>query len=85
MKAKSNPLGPESKLFKPGETVRISGIYEVLEHKNNHKTNHQITCVKETGHKFPPCRDCGKGIRFRLVYKAEHIKDDKLFKDHYAA
>jgi hypothetical protein len=63
--------------FKPGDTVKQSGIYDVL-HDTNHRQKHQVTCVY--GEPFPPCRGCGHGVKFRLAVKAIHVKQDNDFK-----
>jgi hypothetical protein len=62
--------------FKPGDKVSVSGIYDVL-HDHTH-SNHQVTCVY--GEPFPPCRNCGKEVRFRLAIAAIHVKSHDNFK-----
>ena len=63
-------------LFKPGETVPHSGIYEV-EHDKRHTTKHEVTCV--SGKTFPPCGGCNHP-RFKLVRTAQHIEQNEHFK-----
>jgi hypothetical protein len=62
------------KVFKPGDAVTVSGIYNVI-HDARHKEQHQVTCVKN--YRFPPCRGCDKKVRFVLDQAAVHIKDTK--------
>jgi hypothetical protein len=63
-------------VFKPGEKVPNSGIYQVT-HDPAHTEPHELTCV---AHKvFPPCRDCAHP-RFKLVRKAIHVEIHESFK-----
>jgi hypothetical protein len=63
-------------VFKPGDKVPNSGIYEVTH--DRHHPKHEVTCV---AHKhFPPCNHCGSHPRFKLVRKAVHITVDENFK-----
>jgi hypothetical protein len=57
-------------VFRTGETVKISGIYEV-DHDPAHTQRHEVTCVE--GKKFPPCRTCQHPL-FKVVHAAEHIE-----------
>jgi hypothetical protein len=63
--------------YKVGSKVPESGIYAVI-HRNKHKKSHEVTCIK--GAPFPPCRNCGKDVEFRLVRAAIHIDRDNTFK-----
>jgi hypothetical protein len=63
--------------FKPGDTVPNSGIYRVV-HDEEHAEEHEVTCV--SGKPFPPCRDCGSDVRFKLVRKAKHISKQRYFR-----
>jgi hypothetical protein len=56
--------------FTPGQTVQVSGIYDVL-HDPAHTQRHQVTCVY--GEPFPPCRTCKHGVRYRLAVAAIHV------------
>jgi hypothetical protein len=62
---------------KAGDTVKKSGIYSVL-HLGEHVDAHDVTCV--AGKTFPPCVQCGEGVRFRLVRHAKHISRHEQFK-----
>ena len=62
--------------FKPGDTVKQSGIYQVT-HDTNHAPSHEVTCVY--GKTFPPCRTC-KHPRFTLVRAAQHVEANEHFK-----
>jgi len=71
----------ESDLFKPGDTVPTSGIYDVIHDKldgENHADPHQITAISSMV--FPPCRVCQGWVRFRLHLPAEHIEAHDHFK-----
>jgi len=63
--------------FSPGKKCKQSGIYRVV-HDENHTQKHEVTCVN--GETFPPCRNCGSGVRFVLVRAAIHLAKHKLFK-----
>jgi len=64
-------------VFKPGDTVPRSGIYEVT-HDKNHAGKHEVTCV--LGKKFPPCNHCGDHPRFKAVRFAHHVDNSEHFK-----
>ena len=64
-------------IFKPGDKVTNSGIYEVV-HDTNHVAKHEVTCV--AGEPFPPCNHCGSRPRFKLVRAAIHISSHESFK-----
>lgn len=64
-------------IFKPGEEVPHSGIYRVV-HDTHHAQEHEVTCVY--GKRFPPCNNCGHGVRFVLVRAAHHIDTHEYFK-----
>ncbi len=53
--------------FKPGEIVKISGIYEVV--KEGSDDTFEVTCVE--GEHFPPTRS-GKGAHYELTHAAKH-------------
>jgi len=63
-------------IFKPGDLVEDSGVYEV-EHDTSHAQKHEVTCVH--GKPFPPCRGC-KHPRFKLIRSAQHIEQHPHFK-----
>jgi hypothetical protein len=52
---------------KPGETVKVSGIYSVVH--DDGKGTFEVTCVE--GEHFPPTRS-GKGAHYELKYAATH-------------
>jgi hypothetical protein len=64
-------------VYKPGEEVPTSGIYQVV-HDTIHHEEHEVTAV--AGEPFPPCNHCGDHPRFRLVHAAHHIGRHKFFK-----
>lgn len=65
-----------SEQYRPGQEVPTSGIYDVFHY--NHSIGHQVTCVK--GEPFPPCRDCGHGVRFSLAVAAHHVRNHEYFR-----
>jgi len=70
----------KSDVFKPGDTVPSSGIYDVDHDKldgDDHAQPHQVTALH--GEIFPPCRCCQDLVRFRLNQAAEHV----LTHDHF--
>lgn len=64
-------------VFKPGQKVPHSGIYDVI-HDTVHKDRHQVTCIFDEP--FPPCNHCGNNVRFVLAVKALHVKQHEHFK-----
>ena len=68
----------KDKIYKTGNRAPVSGIYDVL-HKDLPLENHQVTCIKKD--KFPPCRDCGHDVTFRLFKAALHFNEDERLKD----
>ncbi len=70
----------QTQSFEPEETVPTSGIYEVMHDKldsEHHAHPHRVTML--SGATFPPCRGCGRGVRYRLCEAAEHIEEHHLF------
>lgn len=65
-----------SDVFSPGQSVEASGVYIVL-HDRNHAVSHDVTCVR--GKPFPPCRGCGRHVRFRAKCLARHIESNEFF------
>jgi hypothetical protein len=63
-------------VFKPGDKVPASGIYQVT-HDPGHTQVHEVTCV--VGEPFPPCRGCHHP-RFKLVRAAQHIRSHDNFR-----
>jgi len=59
-------------LFKPGEKAPHSGIYDVT---NDPASQDCTSGDLHAGEHLPPCRGCGKGVRFRLAVKALHISE----------
>ena len=64
-------------VFKPGQTCKQSGIYEVM-HDPEHIAEHEVTVVY--GEEFPPCSHCGQHPRFTLVRAARHLTTHTSFK-----
>ena len=63
--------------LKSGDKIKKSGIYSVL-HEGKHVSMHEVTCI--AGKVFPPCTECGEGVRFQLVRHATHIGRNEHFK-----
>jgi hypothetical protein len=70
--------GGEAKVFKSGEIVRETGIYEVL-HEGAHRTAHEVVMLATDA--FPPCETCSTGVRFRLLRTAPYIFQDDDFEN----
>ena len=62
--------------YRPGDTVRQSGIYEVV-HDREHRGSHEVVMVSSD--KFPPCETCGDRVRFKIIRAATYIFYDKDF------
>jgi hypothetical protein len=70
-----------NEVFKPGDTVPISGIYDVNHDTldgQDHTLPHQLTAI--AGEIFPPCRGCQAWVRYQLSLAAEHIEEHDHFK-----
>lgn len=63
-------------LFSAGETVRETGIYEVI-HDRAHRIAHEVVMLN--GDAFPPCDTCEQRVRFRLIRTAPYIFQDEDF------
>src|SRR5947209_16288558 len=61
-------------LFSAGETVRETGIYEVI-HDHAHRIAHEVVMLN--GDSFPPCDTCQELVRFRLIRTAPYIFQDE--------
>jgi hypothetical protein len=68
-------------VFKPGDKVPRSGIYQVTHYQ--HRIPHEavVTAMQP----FPVCRICGARVRYRLARGAEPIERDRDFSDSKAA
>jgi hypothetical protein len=70
----------ERELYKPGDTVPESGIYDVFHDSldgHEHAHLHEVTAIR--GMRFPPCRACHAYVRFRLQHPADHVDTHDLF------
>ena len=70
-----------AELFKPGDTVPTSGIYEAIHDKldgDDHAQPHPV--IAASGERFPPCRVCLGQARFRLLQAADFVDADNHFK-----
>lgn len=65
--------------YRAGETVRQSGIYEVI-HDRTHRDPHEVVMI--SGEFFPDCETCKERVRFRLVRTAPYIFQDEDFEDN---
>ena len=62
-------------LFKPGDDVPRSGLYEAIHH--SHRENHTVSAT--AGAQFPSCSVCNGNVRFRFVRGAAPIEFDDDF------
>jgi len=65
-------------LFSAGETVRETGIFEVI-HDRAHRSAHEVVML--SGDAFPACDSCGDRVRFRLIRTAPYIFQDEDFEE----
>lgn len=75
--SRSNRLTGQ-KSYRPGDTVRQSGIYEVI-HDAEHRAAHEVVMI--SGDQFPNCETCDQKVRFRLVRTAPYIFQDQDFEE----
>lgn len=68
--------GGPALLFAAGETVRETGIYEVI-HDRAHRSAHEVVML--SGESFPTCDTCCEEVRFRLIRTAPYIFQDEDF------
>ncbi len=66
----------QNRNYRPGDTVRQSGIYEVV-HDRAHRDSHEVVMI--SGDRFPPCETCRDRVRFRMVRSATYIFFDQDF------
>lgn len=69
---------PGSRRYRSGDTVRQSGIYEVI-HDRHHREAPEIVMI--SGERFPDCETCREKVRFRLVRTAPYIFQDEDFEE----
>lgn len=67
---------PHGRLFRPGDVIRESGIYEVI-HDQAHRTAHEVVMISKD--LFPLCDTCDDRVRFRLIRTAPYIFQDLDF------
>jgi len=67
-----------SRRYRAGDTVRQSGIYEVI-HDRSHREAHEVVMI--SGQQFPDCETCKDKVRFRLVRTAPYIFQDEDFEE----
>lgn len=66
----------DGRRYRPGDTIRQSGIYEVL-HDREHRATHEAVMIG--GEHFPDCETCKDKVRFRLIRTAPYIFQDEDF------
>jgi hypothetical protein len=49
--------------FRPGDVCRQNGLYEVVH--SGHRPRHRVIVCRDDS--FPPCKQCGASVRFRLI------------------
>ena len=62
-------------VFKPGDSVPRSGIYQVVHYQ--HRMPHEAVVTERQ--MFPVCRVCGARVRYKLARGADPIDDDRDF------
>jgi hypothetical protein len=67
---------PHGRIFRPGDIIGESGIYEVI-HDQAHRTAHEVVMISKD--LFPTCDTCLDRVRFRLVRTAPYIFQDLDF------
>jgi len=67
---------PHGRIFRPGDTIGESGIYEVI-HDQAHRTAHEVVMISKD--MFPTCDTCLDRVRFKLVRTAPYIFQDLDF------
>lgn len=65
-------------LFRPGDPILESGIYEVI-HDKAHRSAHEVVLISRD--RFPSCDTCLERVRFKLVRTAPYIFQDTDFED----
>ena len=70
--------GRSGSFFRAGESVRETGIYEVL-HDGEHRSAHEVVMLQADT--FPPCDSCEDRVRFRLIRTAPYIFQDEDFEE----
>jgi hypothetical protein len=71
-----SPGGDKVQVFKSGDLVRETGIYEVL-HDGAHRPAHEVVMLATDA--FPACETCSAAVRFRLLRSAPYIFLDEDF------
>jgi hypothetical protein len=77
---KSDGDGEEELILRAGDTVSLSGIYEVihaLHDADADSTGNAVIAIR--GEHVGPCQTCGDRVLLRLVYAAPHISEDGDF------
>jgi hypothetical protein len=69
---------PVARRYRSGDTVRQSGIYEVI-HDRQHREAHEVVMINNE--RFPDCETCKEKVRFRLVRTAPYIFQDEDFEE----
>ena len=69
---------PNGRRYRAGDSVRQSGIYEVI-HDRTHREAHEVVMI--SGERFPDCETCKDKVRFRLVRTAPYIFQDEDFEE----
>ena len=75
-KTHNRSRGENSKLFRAGDAVRETGIYEIV-HAGAHRQAHEV--VMHKADLFPECDTCRRDVRFRLIRTAPYIFEDEDF------
>ena len=68
----SSPVERESRAYKPGQMVPVSGIYSVVHRE--HRADHEVLAIR--GEEFPACRLCKLDVRFSVAQVIPHVTHD---------
>ena len=71
----SPKLQREESIFKPGQTVGVSGVYNAVHHPE-HRKSHPL--LLKRGERFPRCAGCDATV-FLLIYAAPYLSEDPDF------
>ncbi len=65
-------LDSDSRAYKPGQMVPISGIYTVIH--VDHRGTHEALAIR--GDVFPACRMCKSQVRFQIAQVVPRVTHD---------
>jgi hypothetical protein len=78
VKSAATEMGEQQAIFRTGERITRSGIYQVTHRK--HRVPHEVTLLKDQI--FPRCAKCHDQVTFRLVRGAKLPEVETEFSTH---